>query len=113
MIPKFTPSNDIVKDIFAFAHRIELSEGYLDDCRRYIKLYNQKNRRNGRAMSTWPNVFLKLMRAMMTEYPELDLATLTMDEVVTKKLPCRSIAEAVQAGYLEKVPGYEFLDKAM
>ncbi len=113
VMPKFTPSNGIVKDIFAFARRIELSEGYLEDCRRYIKLYNQKNRRNGRAMSTWPNVFLKLMRAMMTDSPGLDLATLTREEIIGRELPCKTLNDAVQAGYLEKVVGYEKLDSLL
>ena len=63
--PKYTPSNDIIKDIFAFAKRIELSEGYLNDCREYIFQFNRKNRRQNRAMSTWPNVFMKVIQAIL------------------------------------------------
>ncbi|OQC48811.1 MAG: hypothetical protein BWX57_01172 [Tenericutes bacterium ADurb.Bin024] len=107
VIPKYTPSNDIIKDIFAFAKRIELSEGYLNDCREYIFQFNRKNRRQNRAMSTWPNVFMKVMRATMKSYPDLDLKTLTREEIIAMNLPCRNIFESVKAGYLEKVPKHE------
>jgi len=110
VMPTFTPDNQIVKDIFAFARRIKLSEGYLTDCREYIKLFNRKNRRHGIAMSTWPNVFLKVMRKMIDEHPELDIKTLTREEILVKELPCRNIADAIDAGYLDKVPGYEKLN---
>ncbi|MDD2230052.1 MAG: hypothetical protein PHY48_11630 [Candidatus Cloacimonetes bacterium] len=110
VMPKFTPSNEIVKEIYAFARRIELSEAYKADCREYIKLYNRKNRRNGRAMSTWPNVFMKVMRATKKQYPELDFKTLTREDVETTCLPCICLAESVRAGYLEKVPNYDALD---
>lgn len=111
VMPKFTPSNEIVKDINAFRRRINVSEAYLDDCREYIRLYNRKFRRQGRAMSTWPNVFLKVMRATAKEYPDLDFKTLTREEVISLGLPCRTIEDAVRAGYLERVPGYEKLDR--
>ncbi|MDI9525161.1 MAG: hypothetical protein QM218_06660, partial [Candidatus Cloacimonadota bacterium] len=60
-------------------------------------------------LSTWPNVYMKLMRALKGQYPELDFKTLTREEVLERQLPCRTIAAAVEAGYLEKVPGYENL----
>ncbi len=109
VMPTFTPDNQIVKDIFAFARRIELSEGYLNDCRKYIKLFNSKNRRHGRAMSTWPNVFLKVMRKMINEHLDIDIKTLTREEIIEKNLPCRNIAAAIEAGYLEKVRGHSIL----
>ncbi|MDD3562956.1 MAG: hypothetical protein PHR32_04690 [Candidatus Cloacimonetes bacterium] len=109
VMPKFTPSNEIVKEIYAFARRIELSDAYKADCREYIKLYNRKNRRKGRAMSTWPNVFMKVMRATKKQYPELDFKTLTREELVTMQLPCRNIVSSIEAGYLEKIPGYKEL----
>jgi len=113
VMPKYTPENESLKQINAFARRIELNETYKDDCRRYIKLYNQKNRRHGRAMSTWPNVFMKGMRAFIKEYPEIDLNTISRDEIITMELTCKSVADAVKAGYLEKVPGYEMLKEVM
>lgn len=113
VMPKFTPSNEIVKDINAFRRRINVSEAYLDDCREYIKLYNRKFRRQGRAMSTWPNVYMKIMRALKKQYPEIDFMALTREDVIERNLPCRTVAAAVEAGYLEKVPGFEKLDREL
>lgn len=107
--PKFTPDNSIVKKMHAFRRRIEVSEAYIDDCREYIRLFNQKFRRQGRAMSTWPNVYMKIMRALKMQHPELDFTVLTRNEVIERDLPCKTVAAAVEAGYLEKVPGYEKL----
>lgn len=97
----------------AFRRRINVSEGYIDDCREYIKLFNRKFRRQGRAMSTWPNVYMKIMRALKKQYPEIDFTALTRDEVIEQNLPCKTIAAAVEAGYLEKVPGYDKLDREL
>ena len=110
VIPKFTPDNSIVKEIHAFRRRIAVSEGYIEDCREYIKLYNRKFRRQGRAMSTWPNVYMKIMRALKKQYPEIDFATLTREEVIERNLPCKTVAAAVEAGYLEKVQSCETLN---
>ena len=113
VIPKYTPSNDIIKDIFAFAKRIELSECYLKDCREYIFQFNRKNRRQNRAMSTWPNVFMKVMRATIKSYPDLDLKTLTREEIIAMNLPCRSIYESINEKKKKKVRGYNKLDNIL
>jgi hypothetical protein len=110
VIPKHSPDTTLVKEIHAFRRRINVSEGYLNDCREYIRLFNQKFRRQGRAMSTWPNVFMKVMRAAKKQFPEIDFCVLTREEIIASNLPCKSIADAVMAGYLEKIPGYEKLD---
>ncbi|HQH50005.1 MAG TPA: hypothetical protein PLA08_01205 [Candidatus Cloacimonadota bacterium] len=111
--PKFTPDSSIVREIHAFRRRIKVSVAYLDDCREYIRLFNQKFRRQGRAMSTWPNVYMKVMRATAKKYPELDFKTLTREEVIQQNLPCKTIADAVTAGFLEQVPGYESLNSCL
>jgi hypothetical protein len=109
--PSFTPDNSIIKDIHAFRRRIRVREAYLDDCREYIRLFNQKFRKQGRAMSTWPNVYMKVMRALKSQYPEINFNSLTREEVIERQLPCKTIADAVNAGYLEKVPGFEKLNR--
>lgn len=111
VIPKFTPDNSIVKEIHAFRRRIKVSEAYLDDCREYIRLFNQKFRKQGRAMSTWPNVYMKIMRALQAHYPEICFKTLTRHDIINQQLPCKTVADAVRAGYLEKVTGFDKLDK--
>jgi len=107
--PKFTPDNSIVKEIHAFRRRINVSDSYLDDCREYIRLFNQKFRKQGRAMSTWPNVYMKVMRALKEQYPAINFKTLTRQQIIDQNLPCRTIRAAVEAHYLEKVPDYDLL----
>ena len=60
-------------------------------------------------MSTWPNVFLKVMRDMLKNYPDLDIKKLTREEIIKKNLPCKSIASAIEAGYLNKVRDWQQL----
>ena len=40
-------------------------------------------------MNTWPNVFMKVMHATMKFYPDIDLKTLTREEIIAMNLPCR------------------------
>ncbi len=103
VMPKPSVSNAIMKEIFDFAKRIIISEEYKEDCRKYIQRYNREYHSQGKPMSTWPNVYLKVMREMLKDYPDLDLKKLTREEIIKKNLPCRSIASAIQAGYLDKV----------
>ena len=103
VIPKPTINNKLMKEIFNFAKRINISEEYKEDCRKYIQRYNRKYHSQGKPMSTWPNVFLKIMRATLKDYPDLDLKKLSKEDIVKQILPCRSIASAIEAGYLKKV----------
>ena len=103
VMPKPSASNAIMKEIFDFAKRIIISEEYKEDCRKYIQRYNREYHSQGKPMSTWPNVFLKIMRATLKDYPDLDLKKLSKEDIVKQILPCRSIASAIEAGYLKKV----------
>lgn len=97
------------RDIYAFARRIHLSEAYKADCARYIKAYNIKNRRKGRALVSWPALWMKIMRAQARELPELNINQLSREQALEQNLSCISIARAVDAGYIERVGGYERL----
>lgn len=81
-----------------------VSKAYLDDCRQYILLFNQKFRCQGRALSTWPNVYMKVLRAFKISYPEINLKSISREDIINQGLPCRAIAAAVEAEYREKVP---------
>jgi hypothetical protein len=111
--PKFTPVHSLTQKMHAFRRRIRVSEAYLNDCRRYIELFNRKIRKQGRAMNTWPNVYMKIMRALKKEYPELDFDTLTREYVLENNLPRKTVASAVEVGYLEAVPEYISLDSLL
>ena len=110
VIPKPTINNKLMKEIFDFAKRIGLSEEYKEDCRKYIQRYNREYHSQGKPMSTWPNVYLKVMRDMLKNYPDLDIKKLTKEEIIKKNLPCCSITSAIKAGYLDKVHDWQQLN---
>ena len=60
-------------------------------------------------MSSWPSVWMKVMRAQKKLLPELNLNTLTREQAIEANLGCISIAKAVEDGFLEKVPGHHKL----
>jgi len=109
VIPKSTINNKLMKEIFNFAKRIDISEEYKEDCRKYILRYNSAYHSQWKPMDTWPNVFLKIMREMLKNYPDLDLKKLTREEIIKKNLPCQSITSAIEAGYLDKVRDWQQL----
>lgn len=103
VMPKSSPSTEAAKTMYAFARRVGLSQAWHDDCRLYILAYNSKHRRHHRAHTSWPSIWLKLMRTQMKDRPDLDFNTLTREDVISLQLPCRSIAASIEAGYLDKV----------
>jgi hypothetical protein len=107
--PAFTPSNNNFKAAVKLAKTLGISEGYLEDCRKYVTLYNSKNRRHGRSLSCWTNMFVRILLRLKQQFPELDLSSLTRQQILDSGYPCRTLAEAVEAGLLEKVNGYSLL----
>ena len=97
------------REIFAFARRIHLSAAYKADCARYIKAFNGKNRCKGRALVSWPALWMMIMRAQARDLPELNIKELSREEAIVQNLNCLSIARAVDAGYIEPVKGCEQL----
>ena len=110
VIPKPNINNELMNEIFNFAKRIDISEEYKENCRKYIQRYNSEYHSQGKPMNTWPNVYLKVMRDMLKEYPDLDIKKLTREEIIKKNLPCQSIASAIDARYLNKVRDWQQLN---
>lgn len=103
------PDSTDVKAAFAFARRIILSESFLEDCHQYIKAYNVRYRRENKSLSAWSAIWMKMMKAQIKALPDLDLATITREECIASKIPCRSLSTAVEAGFLVPVPGHQKL----
>jgi len=106
--PSYVPDQSVMQKAYALARRIGLSDEYKADARAYVRAFNTKNRSSGRSLNSWSNLWLKITRALLALDPELDLQDLQRDEVLA--LPCRSIADSVRAGLLEKVPGWDKLE---
>lgn len=86
------------------------SEGFKMDLRVYVDIYNSMIRNLEKPLLNWYNAYTKMMWAMARDLG-LDLATLTRDEIETQGLPCRRVKDAVQAGYLPRVKGFETLQE--
>lgn len=85
------------------------SEGFCNDLRVYTNLYSRKYH-EGPNIVTWYNAYLMMMYALAGLYPHLDLQTLTRADIEAQGLPCRSVKQAVEAGLLKPVKGYELLE---
>jgi hypothetical protein len=107
--PAHTPSNEDFTAAVRLAKNLCISAEYIEDCRKYVTLYNQKNRRHNRSLPSWTNVFVKMMLKMKKLFGEIDLTSLTRQEICENGYPCLTVAQAVETGLLEKVSGYESL----
>jgi len=111
VVPKTSSQNRKIGAISRNLKLLELSEGYLSDLKVYLALYNYQPRE--KCFISWRNVFLTLMFAMEKLVPGVDLLTITRAQVFSENLPCLSVKDAVEAGLLEGVNGYERLSSQM
>jgi len=89
---------------------IRPSEDFKSDCRAYAQQFSSANKNANVSIWTWSNCYLHLMYAMAKRMPDIDLSTLTREEIYTRDLPCISIKRAVEAGLLDKVTDYRRMD---
>jgi len=111
--PTLTDNNHKMGSVAQNLFRIKVSDAYKYDCRTYAYLYATAGKNRGVKIWTWSNCYLHLMYALAAAVPEIDLATLTKEEIYTLDLPCISIKRAVEAGLLEEVKDYVRLDNGM
>jgi hypothetical protein len=111
--PAHTPETNYTRDIFEFANRIQLSDGYKADCKRYIEAYNAMYLGKGKSLSSWPGLWMKIMWEQRKSLPELSPRLLDRQLVIAADLDFISISKAVQSGLLEPVPGSELLENLL
>lgn len=107
--PTLTEENRRVGKITTNIYSLSPSEGYKENLRVYALFYNVL-RSTEKPLRSWSNAYLRLMFRLAEAYPEIDLKTLTRDEIYANDLPCISVKRAVQAGLIPKVQGWERLD---
>jgi len=91
----------------AISHNLKAlnpSPEFRQDLKLYAALYQD-------APLSGQNVYIKLMYALARVYG-VDLATLTREQITELELPCATVKQAVEAGLLAPVPGYERLTAA-
>ncbi|NLW18934.1 MAG: hypothetical protein GXY81_04510 [Candidatus Cloacimonetes bacterium] len=106
--PRANKNNQRFKDVAANLKALNPSEGFRMDLSVYVDIYNSAVRNWEKPLLNWHNAFLKLMWAMARDL-HLDLATLTREQIETQELPCITVMDAVEAGYLPPVTSYESL----
>jgi len=77
---------------------------FVNDLKIYAALYRD-------APLNGQNVYIKLMYALARTY-DVDLSTLTREQITEQELPCATVNQAVEAGLLPPVQGYERLTAA-
>jgi hypothetical protein len=93
---------------------IQPSAGFKQNLKDYLLQYNQLPQNKDSRVSAWNNLYLKLMFTMQKLLPgQVDLATITRQQIEEQNLPCRSVKDAVEAGLLPMVKGYERFDQVM
>ena len=107
VIPKATPQNARLKVVAARLKSLNISEDYITD----LKFYAAIIRDHGSHLN-WRNVYVKMMYAMEKRY-EIDLSTITREQVASLDLPCKSVRSAIDAGLLEPIVGYQRLISEM
>jgi len=86
---------------------LNISEEYITDLKYYAAIASER----GNPLN-WRNVYMRLMYALQRLF-EVDLSTITREQIVTQDLPCKSVKAAIEAGLLEEIVGYQRLDAEM
>jgi hypothetical protein len=87
---------------------LDPSPGFRNDLKVYVKLFNSALDNWDKPLMNWYNAYNKMMWSMARSLG-LDLATLTRAQITEQALPCITVKDAVEAGYLPPVTSYEAL----
>ena len=105
--PRQSSQNRRIGSISRNLKALELSPGYKRDLDSYIALASFYG--HEKHWTNWLSVFASLMYALAGKYPTVDLLTITRAQIYSENLPCISVKDAVEAGLLAEVHGYEKL----
>lgn len=105
-IPAHNPSALRMKEVMENMKLINPSEGYRQNFRDYLILYNAQPEGREHPVCNWTNLYLKMMYAMAKKIPGIDLATLTREQIYLQELPCLCLKDAIEAGLLPAVRNY-------
>ena len=89
---------------------IQPSNEYKHDLRQYIEVFNRTRPQRLAPYHRWNNLYMVILYEMQRLMPQqVNLATLTREQIFEQDLPCKSVAAAVQMNLLLPVPGWEAL----
>jgi hypothetical protein len=116
------PAHSDFRSVQKAIYALRPSPGYIQNLKDYLILYNRLKGNEHKQAQAWTNIYNKLMYALAKKFDgnqggenpiNVDLATLTREDIYTIDLPCISVKRAIDAGLLPSVNGYELLDQEM
>ncbi|HNW24081.1 MAG TPA: hypothetical protein PLE33_02800 [Candidatus Cloacimonas sp.] len=105
--PRLTKENARIGNISHNLFSLKPANEYKDDLRLYLMSYNGLRENSSHPLRSWVNLYLRLMTNMAKRNPDIDLKTITRQQIYQENLPCISVKNAVEAGILPPVKGYE------
>ncbi|MDD2331431.1 MAG: hypothetical protein PHI68_02130 [Candidatus Cloacimonetes bacterium] len=86
--------------------KLKPSDAYKSNFRSYLSLLRDEN--SDLKIVSWYSLYVKMMWKMQSHDPDnIDLKTISRAQIETQNLPCRSLKQAIEAGLLLRVNGYE------
>jgi hypothetical protein len=109
-VRKPTEQNYSFRQVQVQLQSIKPSQAYKADLNAYREQFNITPRLNSKLLINWNNVYKMLLYDLQRRMPEqVNLATITRQQIYAEDLPCVSVAKAVQEGLLPQVTGWENL----
>jgi hypothetical protein len=105
--PRLTQENERIGIISDNLFALKPSDAYKDNLRLNVTRYNALKSAEHKPVRSWVNIYLKMMYNMAKLMPEVDLRTISRETIYQNDLPCKSVKQAVEAGLLPVVKGYE------
>ena len=105
--PRLTAENARIGNISHNIFALKPAEEYKDDLRLYLMRYNGLRENSPKHLRSWVNLYHRIMANMAKMNPEIDLKTITRQQIYQENLSCISVKNAVEAGILPPVKGYE------
>jgi|WetSurMetagenome_2_1015567.scaffolds.fasta_scaffold448000_1 hypothetical protein len=91
----------------------QFSEEYKNDLKIYSKLLVNYTDLSEKIPASYYNVYTKMMWALKRQIPEIDLSTITKDDIMKHEYHVRTVLEAMKAGLLLKIPEANILEHKM
>ncbi len=112
VMPELTPQNGVIGGIMKNLSSLyaEALEDYKGDLKIYSKLNGKQNVSKNQLVPTAYAIFVKMMFAWQAANPgSVDLATVTIEDIVSLPAPVICVADAISEGLIANVVGGELL----
>jgi hypothetical protein len=90
-----------------------ISAEYKLDLANYAKLYSTLSNVNCKLSPSASALFTGMMWKLKGQFPEIDLVTLTKEDILKHEYPVRSVFESMQNGLLTNIPEASILTHEM